>query len=110
MKNTLLFQNKTELDAAVSEIPFETKAIAYESDTDTHWFSSYIDKSAIVYNTVDLGLPSGLPLNRLERMRGKRSFPHPTLTINSELRVISLSTTVQTVRLSWIQRTMQRMS
>ena len=59
MRNTLLFLDKSAMDAGVSEIPFETKATAYERDTDTHWFSSYIEKP-IVYNTVDLGLPSGL--------------------------------------------------
>ena len=60
MKNTLLFPDKVTLNAAVGEILFDVKATAYESDTDTNWFSSFIDKSAIVYNTVDLGLPSGL--------------------------------------------------
>ena len=59
MKNTLLFPDKDSLDVVVGEIPFETKVTAYEKDTDTSWFSSYIEKP-IVYNTVDLGLPSGL--------------------------------------------------
>lgn len=59
MKNTLLFPDKSSLDATVGEIPFEIKTTAYESDTDTHWFSTYDDGSN-GHPYVDLGLPSRL--------------------------------------------------
>ena len=55
MKNTILFPDKTSLDEAIGNISIKTKATAFERDTQTNWFNK-----PITYNTVDLGLPSGL--------------------------------------------------
>lgn len=58
MKNSLLFSDKTTLDEAVSDIPFETKSVALETETDTHWYSTFDLTHS--HSFVDLGLPSGI--------------------------------------------------
>ena len=59
MKNTLLFPDKSSMDAALEGVPFEEKIIAMEEQNGENWLSTFVE-NPIVYNTVDLGLPSGL--------------------------------------------------
>ena len=59
MRENLLFPDKASMESAIESIPFENKVIAMEEQGGESWMSTFVEKP-IVYNTVDLGLPSGL--------------------------------------------------